>query len=87
MLLDVYGGAYKMKMVYKEPIELATKIKDMVDAYFEGLISKDKFEETINLLIEKNNERIYKNGIMQSKILKIIGEDRKKAIEEVAPTK
>lgn len=73
-----------MKAVYKNPKELGTKIKDLVDTYHEGLISYEKLEETIIIMIEKNEDRIYKNGFMPSNLISIIGEDRKEIIDEIA---
>jgi uncharacterized protein (TIGR04540 family) len=51
-----------MKIVYRNPKELATKVKDVVEGYFDSLISYEEFEEAINALMEKNYNRIYKNG-------------------------
>ncbi|QAA33123.1 TIGR04540 family protein [Clostridium manihotivorum] len=73
-----------MKAVYKNPKELATKLLDVVDSYREGLTTYEKFESTILTLIEKNEDRIYKNGFMPVKLINIIGEDRKALIDEVA---
>lgn len=73
-----------MKAVYKNPKELATKIKDLVDMYQEDLISYEKFEETIIAMIEKNEDRVYKNGFMPPKLISVIGEDRKAIIDKVA---
>lgn len=72
-----------MKAVYKNPTELATKLIDLVDTYSEGLITREKFEQTIVAMIEKNKDRIYKNGFMPTKLISIIGEDRKAVIDEV----
>lgn len=73
-----------MKAVYKNPKELATKLMDLVDTYREGLITSDEFEKTILLMIEKNEDRIYKNGFMPVKLISAIGEERKAVIDEVA---
>jgi uncharacterized protein (TIGR04540 family) len=73
-----------MKAVYKNPKELGTKMKDLVDMYREGLISNEEFEKTVITMIEKNEDRIYKNGFMPTKLISIIGEDRKAIIDEVA---
>jgi uncharacterized protein (TIGR04540 family) len=72
-----------MKAVYKNPRELATKVMDLVDSYRDSLITYEKFESTILLLIEKNESSIYKNGFMPTKLINIIGEDRKAVIDEV----
>jgi uncharacterized protein (TIGR04540 family) len=73
-----------MKAVYKNPKELGTKMKDLVDMYREGLISNEEFEKTVLTMIEKNEDRIYKNGFMPTKLISIIGEDRKAIIDEIA---
>lgn len=72
-----------MKAVYKNPKELATKLMDLVDTYRENLISHEEFEKTINLIIEKNEDKVYKNGFMPPKLISVIGEDRKEIIDEV----
>ncbi|ARC84252.1 hypothetical protein U732_789 [Clostridium argentinense CDC 2741] len=72
-----------MKTVYKNPKELGYRIKNLVDTYNDGLISYEKFEQIIIEMIEKNEDRIYKNGFMPSKLISIIGEDRKSIIDEI----
>lgn len=72
-----------MKATYKNPKELATKLMDLVDTFSEGLITSEAFEKTILTLIEKNEDRIYKNGFMPVKLISVIGEDRKAIIDEV----
>lgn len=73
-----------MKAVYKNPKELATKLMDLVDTYRESLISYEEFEKTVTAIIEKNEDRVYKNGFMPTKLISIIGEDRKAILDEVA---
>lgn len=73
-----------MKAVYKNPKELATKLMDLVDTYRENLISYEEFEKTVIAIIEKNEDRVYKNGYMPTKLIGIIGEDRKAIIDEIA---
>lgn len=72
-----------MKAVYRNPKELATKIKDLVDNYREDLISKEDFEKNMTAMIEKNEDRVYKNGFMPAKLISVIGEERKAVIDEV----
>lgn len=72
-----------MKAVYKNPKELATKIMDLVDSYQEGLISYEKLQETIIVMVEKNEDKIYKNGFMPIKLISAIGEDRKAILDEI----
>lgn len=73
-----------MRAVYRNPKELATKVKDLVDTYREDLITQEKFEKTMMEMIEKNEDRIYKNGFMPVKLISILGEERKAIIDEVA---
>ena len=42
-----------MRAVYRNPKELASKIKDLVDTYLEDMITEEKFEETIMAMIER----------------------------------
>jgi len=78
----IYKGV-TMRTVYKNPKELGHRIKDLVDTYNDGLISYEKFEQIIIEMIEKNEDRIYKNEFMPSKLISIIGEDRKSIIDEI----
>jgi hypothetical protein len=71
-----------MKLVYKNPREMATKLIDLVDTYSDGLITFDEFQKTINGMIEKNEDKIYKNGFMPARLISIIGENRKAVIDE-----
>lgn len=72
-----------MRAVYRNPKELATKIKDLVDTYREGLIDEKKFETTILAMVHKNEDRVYKNGFMPTKLISVLGEERKAIIDEV----
>lgn len=72
-----------MRAVYRNPRELATKVKDLVDTFREGLITQEKFEKTMIEMIEKNEDRIYKNGFMAAKLISVLGEERKAIIDEV----
>jgi uncharacterized protein (TIGR04540 family) len=72
-----------MKLLYKNPKELATKLIDLVDTHRDGLISYEEFEKTVIAMVERNEDRIYKNGFMPAKLISVIGEDRKAVIDEV----
>ncbi|MBM7870477.1 uncharacterized protein (TIGR04540 family) [Clostridium pascui] len=65
-----------MRLTYKNPRELATCIKDLVDSYLEGLIEQDAFEEKLIKLINANEDRIYKDGVMSVKISSVLGNSR-----------
>jgi uncharacterized protein (TIGR04540 family) len=73
-----------MKAVYRNPKELATKLMDLVDTYRDDLISYEEFEKTVTAIIERNEDRVYKNGFMPTRLISIIGEDRKAVIDQVA---
>ena len=49
-----------MRAVYRNPKELATCLKDIVDAHDDDLISYEKMEERIMKLVEANKDAIYK---------------------------
>lgn len=73
-----------MRLVYKNPKELASKIMDLVDTYQDDLITYEKLETTIIGLINANENAIYKNGFMPVKLASTIGEERKAIIDEIA---
>lgn len=72
-----------MRLTYKNPRELATCIKDLVDSYLEGLIEHDAFEEKLIKLIKANEERIYKDGVMSMKISSVLGNSRIEIINKI----
>ena len=72
-----------MKTIYKNPKELGTKIKDLIDTYRDSLMTHEEFQKTVIAIIEKNEDRVYKNGFMPTKLISIIGEDRKAIIDEI----
>ena len=73
-----------MRAVYRNPKDLAIKIKDLVDVYTEGLLTQEKFEATLIAIIEKNENRVYKNGFMPINLSSVLGEERKAIVDEVA---
>ena len=73
-----------MRAVYRNPKELATKLKDLVDLYQDDLLAYEKLESTIVTMIKANEDRIYKNGFMPTKLISAIGEERKSIIDKIA---
>lgn len=73
-----------MRAVYRNPKELATKMKDLVDSYRDSLITYEKLEQTVIAMINANEDRIYKNGFMPTKLINALGEERKAIIDEIA---
>ena len=73
-----------MRAVYRNPKELATKLKDVVDLYQDDLLSYEKLEATVVAMIKANDDRIYKNGLMPTKLIAAIGEERKSIVDKIA---
>lgn len=72
-----------MRAVYKNPRELATCLKDIVDNYYEDLITYDKMSEKIMKIVNANKDAVYKEKSMSVKIANVLGESRVKIIDEV----
>lgn len=72
-----------MRTVYRNPKELATCLKDIIDVYLESLISEEKLKEKLNLIVKANYDRIYKDGNISSKIKPYLGDERIEIINRV----
>jgi len=72
-----------MRKVYKDPKELATCLKDLVDFYLDDVMSYDKLKEKITILANANEGRLYKDGNIPSKIFIILGTSRVDIINKV----
>ncbi|WP_294405353.1 TIGR04540 family protein [uncultured Clostridium sp.] len=72
-----------MRTVYRNPRELATCLKDIVDNYYEDLISYEKMEEKIMKIVNSNKDSIYKEKAMSTKISNIIGANREEIINKI----
>ncbi|AOR23556.1 TIGR04540 family protein [Clostridium taeniosporum] len=70
-----------MRTIYKNPSELATCLKDLVDTYLENLITYEKMEEKMSKILVANN--VYKNGFISVKLSNIIGEERMEIINKI----
>lgn len=76
-----------MRTIYKEPKELATCLKDLVELYEDDLMSFDKLKDKITRIVEANEDRYYKEGRVKAKIAQIIGEDNLKVIDSILVSK
>lgn len=76
-----------MRAVYRNPKELATCLKDIVDTYYDDLISYEKMEERIMKIVEANKDSIYKEKSMSIKIANVLGEKRTEVINKVVESK
>ncbi|WP_160692416.1 TIGR04540 family protein [Clostridium sp. C2-6-12] len=76
-----------MRAVYRNPKELATCLKDIVDTYEDDLISYEKMEERIVKIVEANKEAIYKEKNMSVKIANVLGDKRVEIINKIVQNK
>lgn len=72
-----------MRKVYKDPKALATCLKDLIDFYLDDVMTYEKLQEKINILISANEDRLYKDGNLALKISNIIGSTRVDIINKV----
>ncbi|WP_297632851.1 TIGR04540 family protein [uncultured Clostridium sp.] len=73
-----------MKSVYKNPKELATCLKDLVDLYLEDLMTEDKLKLRVVKMIEANGDAIYdEEGRMPVKLQTVLGEERKAVLDNI----
>lgn len=74
-----------MRAVYRNPKELASKLKDTVDDYLDDILSYEKLEQKISAIIKANGERVYKeDGNMPVKLVVVLGDERKEIIDKIA---
>ncbi|NFC04060.1 TIGR04540 family protein [Clostridium botulinum] len=76
-----------MRKVYKNPKELATCLKDLVDLYFEDLMTYEKLEERVSKIVEANKDSIYKNGVINTKLANVLGDLRIDVINKIVKEK
>jgi uncharacterized protein (TIGR04540 family) len=76
-----------MRAVYRNPKELATCLKDIVDTYTDDLISYEKMEDKIMKIVDANKDSIYKEKSMSVKIAIVLGEKRVEIINKVVESK
>ncbi|MBV4418941.1 TIGR04540 family protein [Clostridium tyrobutyricum] len=72
-----------MRQVYKNPNELASRLRDLVESYFDDLIDQDKLEESVKTIISANEDRVYKNGFMPTRLVNAIGRERADVIDNI----
>lgn len=75
-----------MRASYKNPKELSSKLRDLVDTYLEGLLDYEELEKTIIAIINANEDRVYKNGFMPTKLAGVLGTERVDIINKIAET-
>ena len=72
-----------MRSVYKNPKELATAVKDLIDLYLDDLMTYEKLTNKITRISENNEDRFYKNGKIDNKLATVLGEDRLKIVNQI----
>ncbi len=72
-----------MRTVYRNPKELATCLKDLVDNYLEFLISYDELEEKVKKIVSANGERVYRDGRISLKLYPYLGDERVEIINKI----
>ncbi|MBU5487390.1 TIGR04540 family protein [Clostridium sp. MSJ-8] len=72
-----------MRAVYRNPKELATAVKDIVDLYQDDLMSYEKLSDKIVRISEANTDRFYKNGKIDSKLATVLGTERLEIINDI----
>lgn len=72
-----------MRKVYKDPKELGMCLKDLIDFYLDDVMTYEKLEEKITILVDANQDRVYKDGNISLKISNILGSSRVEVINKV----
>lgn len=72
-----------MRKIYKDPKELAICLKDLVDFYLDDVMTYEKLKEKIAILINANEDRIYKDGNISLKISNVLGSSRVDIINKI----
>lgn len=70
-----------MRAVYKNPKELATCLKDLVDLYLDDLMTYEKLTMKILKIVDANE--VYRNGFIENKISNVLGEQRIEIINKI----
>ncbi|MBY6796771.1 TIGR04540 family protein [Clostridium botulinum] len=76
-----------MRKVYKNPKELATCLKDLVDLYLDDLMTYEKLEEKVSKIVEANQNSIYKNEVINTKLANVLGDLRIDVINKIVKDK
>ena len=72
-----------MRKIYKDPKELATCLKDLIDFYLDDVMPYDKLKAKITILLNANEDRIYKDGFISLNISNTLGDIRVDVLDKV----
>lgn len=76
-----------MRVKYKNPKELTSKLRDLIDMYLESLLEYEKLAETVIAIVNANHDRIYKNGVISKTLSTALGEERVNIINNIVSAK
>lgn len=72
-----------MRKVYKNPKELGSAVRDIVDLYRDDLMTYEELTKKIKVIAEYNEERLFKNGAVENKISNVLGEERLQIVNDI----
>ena len=72
-----------MRKVYKDPKELAMSLKDLVDFYLDNIMTYEELEEKVSILINSNEDRVYKDGRISLKVSNTLGSQRVEIVNKI----
>lgn len=72
-----------MRVTYKNPKELGSALRDIVDLYRDDMMSFEEVSKKVVTLAERNEERLFKNGNIEIKIANVLGEERIAIVNEI----
>jgi len=73
-----------MRTVYKNPKELGACLRDIIDLYRDDLLTYEKLSEKVIRIIEANENRVFKNGMVEIKIANVLTEERVAIVNDIA---
>ena len=72
-----------MRSVYRNPKELATAVKDLVDLYQDSLMTYEKLKDKISKMSEANGDRFIKNNKIDNNLALVLGEERLEVVNKI----
>ena len=72
-----------MKLFYRTQRDLAIAINELIDSYWENLISEDQLIKDIKLISENNHEKLFKNSEYTKVVLQQCGKRRLSVVSKI----
>lgn len=73
----------EIRLYYKNQLELSYALRDYIDSYFENKIEDSELEEKINLVIDANKSKFFKDTEIAQKPRQILGKARLDVLEQI----